>query len=154
MRTISILLLLVGVAAGVAAAENAATKPASAAADTVAEWDAKADQAITIEGVAYHEKGGSIYLKPTGNAYPYSIQLLNVLDDLKAGQLLPVRVTGTLHLLKRTLTQTDIDSYKRALAESKGQMKLQNLKVGDISRTFWISEVEVTRLPPATAPAK
>ncbi len=144
--------------------EEAATRPATAPGastapapgEPVADWEAKADQPITIEGTAYRDLSGIVYLRPAGNTYPYAIELPKVLADLKGGQLLSVRVSGTLHVRKATVSQEEVDAYRRDLATGNKPMRLDEPRVGAITRSFWIADATVTRIGPAhseTAPA-
>jgi beta-lactamase regulating signal transducer with metallopeptidase domain len=127
--------------------------PASAPIDPAAVWEAKVGQTITVQGHAVRDLLGVRYLRLADDTYPYSIELEHVLPDLRGGQLLPVRVTGTLRLRKHTVSKEEVEQYKRNLAENKVQMQFWDPQVGQIIRHYYIPDADVTVLPVATEPA-
>lgn len=127
--------------------------PASAPIDPAIAWEAKVGQTITVQGHAYRDIPGVRYLRPEGDTYPYGIELEHVLPDLRGGQLLPVRVTGTLRVRKHTVSKEEVEQVKRDLAENRMQMQWSDPKVGQIIRHYYIPDAVVTALPVATEPA-
>jgi tetratricopeptide (TPR) repeat protein len=122
-------------------------------ADQVALWEARVGKRITLEGDAVRGKDGVVRLRPTGDTYPHGIKLKKVLRDIRGGQWIAVRVTGTLQLDKHVWTKADVEKYHRDLADGRKQMQMRlHLKAGRVDRDFYISDAVVTRL--ATPPTK
>lgn len=134
---------------------KAATQPAGKSEDDrAAIWEAKVGKPITLEGYAVRGKDG-VRLRPTGRGARtlYGIKLHNVLRELRGGQWVTVRVTGTLQLDKHVWTKADVEKYRRDLDDGTKQMQLRpHLKAGQVDRDFYISDGVVTRL--ATPPTK
>ena len=66
-----------------------------------------------------------------------------------------VRATGVLQLDKHTVTQAEVDQYKRDVLDTKNpkQMQYGRDRVGDVIREFYLKDLEVTVLSAATQPA-
>ena len=134
---------------------KSATQPAGKSeADRAAIWEAKVGKPITLEGFAVRGKDG-VRLRHTGTGarcpYAMRLKIKNVFRDLRGGQGVAVRVTGTLQLDKHVWTKADVEKYHRDLASGYKQMQMRpHLKAGQVDRDFYISDGVVTRLATPT----
>ncbi|MCY2926747.1 MAG: hypothetical protein NT031_15180, partial [Planctomycetota bacterium] len=117
-------------------------------------WETMVGRPITVEGDAVRDKDGT-HLLPSPGQFPYRIPLGEAPPNLRGGQRVAVRATGVLQLDKHTVTQAEVDQYKRDVLDTKNpkQMQYGRDRVGDVIREFYLKDLEVTVLSAATQPA-